>query len=99
MMKKRIFMVVLLAALFAFSGCAYVNVKTPYDSDLNQTSLGDKVGRASCYSILWLIAWGDAGTAAAAKNGNISVINHMDEQVVSVLFGLYLRSTTIVYGE
>ncbi len=92
-------MVVLLAVLFAFSGCAYVNVKTPFDTDLSQTTLGDKVGEASCYSILWLFAWGDAGTAAAAKNGGISIITHMDEQVLSVLFGLYFRSTTIVYGE
>ncbi|SPD73911.1 conserved exported hypothetical protein [uncultured Desulfobacterium sp.] len=95
---KKVISIILLIVLFAFSGCAYVNVKTPYDTDLDQTTLGDKVGKASCYSILWLVAWGDAGTAAAAKDGNITVINHMDAQVVSILFGLYCSNTTIVYG-
>lgn len=92
-------MVVLLAVLLVFSGCAYVNVQAPYDTDLSQTVLGDKVGKSSCYSILWLVAWGDAGTAAAIKNGNITTINHMDRKTLCVLFGLYYRHTTIVYGD
>ncbi len=98
-MKKRISLIVLLVILFAFSGCAYMNVKTPYDTDLDKTVLGEKVGESSCQSVLWLVAWGDAGTAAAARNGNITVINHMDNQALSILFGLYSRSTTIVYGD
>ena len=98
-MKNSISVIVLLAILFAFSGCAYVNVKTPFDTDLDKTVLGKKIGKSSCYSILWLVAWGDCGTAAAAKNGEITVINHMDEQFINVLFGLYSRSTTIVYGD
>ena len=92
-------MVILLAILIAFPGCAYVNVKSPYDTDLNQTVLGDKVGRSSCQSILWLIAWGDAGAGKAAEDGGITVLNHMDVQIVSVLFGLYVKKTTIVYGK
>ncbi len=98
-MKRRFSLVVLIAVVFAFSGCAYMNVKTPYDTDLDKTVLGEKVGEASCHSILYLVAWGDAGTAAAAKNGNITVINHMDNQAISILFGLYSQSTTIVYGD
>ena len=98
-MQKTILMAVLLCILSIFSGCVYVNVKTPYDTDLDKTFLGEKVGESSCHSVLWLVAWGDAGTAAAARNGNITVINHMDNQTICVLFGLYSRSTTIVYGD
>jgi hypothetical protein len=98
-MMKKISCVLIIVLMLAFSGCAYVNVKTPYDIDLNKTELGDKVGEASIQSIMWLVAWGDASTAAAARNGNISVINHMDKQSVSILFGLYCRNTTIVYGD
>jgi len=98
-MGKRILIVILLAMMIAHLGCAYVNVKTPYDMDLDQTVLGDKMGRSSCYSVLWLIAWGDAGTGKAAENGGITVLNHMDVELMSVLFGLYVKKTTIVYGE
>ncbi len=98
-MKRMMSLFILLFMLAGFSGCAYVHVKTPFDTDLDKTTLGDKVGKASCYSVLWLVTWGDAGTAAAAKNGNISVINHMDEETFAVLFGLYYRWTTIVYGD
>ena len=98
-MKKHVRWVVLLSVLIIFSGCAYLNVKLPYDTDLDKTVLGEKVGVASCHSILWLIAWGDAGTAAAARNGGITVLNHMDMKVVNILFGIYTKETTIVYGE
>lgn len=85
--------------MFAFSGCAYMNVKVPLDTDLNQTVLGQKTGKASAQSVLWLFAWGDAGTKAAAENGGITTINHMDEQIKMYLFGLYTKKTVIVYGD
>ncbi len=99
-MKRIVSILVLFFLLFGFSGCAYVNIKTPYDKNLNRTTMGEKVGEASWQSWLMLFAWGDAGTAAAAKNGNISVINHMDRQTTTILWGiLYFKSTTIVYGD
>jgi hypothetical protein len=81
------------------AGCLYVNIKTPLDTDLHKTTLGSKRGEASIHSILWLVAWGDAGTAAAARNGGLTTIQHMDTQIFSVLLGLYTRTTTIVYGD
>ncbi len=60
------------------TGCLYSNVKAPFDTDLDKTVLGPKEGNASSYSVLWLFSRGDAGTAAAAKNGGIDTINHMD---------------------
>jgi hypothetical protein len=98
-MKRMMHVLVLFFSLTCMAGCAYVNIQTPYDTDLDETTLGQKVGRASCYSVLWLVAWGDAGTAAAAREGKISVIRHMDQQSVAVLLGLYASQTTIVYGD
>ena len=91
--------VVALTAAVLLTGCLYMNVKTPYDTDLNKTVLGQKTGKAYSQSVLWLFAWGDAGTAAAAKDGNITTVNHMDHEMYSILFGLYTKSTTVVYGD
>jgi len=87
-----------LAAL-TMSGCVYTNIKQPLDTDVATTTLGAKVGTAQSESVLWMVAWGDGGTAAAAKNGGIRTINHMDQEVFLILFGLYTRTTTIVYGD
>ena len=45
------------------------------------------------------VAWGDAGTEAAARDGNIKVIKHLDVERNMWLFGLYARVTTIAYGD
>lgn len=96
LMKKIIFF---LFTTLAGSGCMYSNIKFPLDEDLWKTELGSKVGVSSNYSVAWLVAWGDAGVDAAAKNGGIKVVNHMDMGIESYLFGLYVRRDTIVYGE
>jgi hypothetical protein len=97
---KNICRILLAATIACFSsGCLYANVKAPLDTDVSNTELGNKVGRSSAQSILWLVAWGDAGTEAAAREGNINVIKHMDEEALVVLFGAYAKKTTIVYGD
>ena len=84
--------------LLLLPGCAHFT--TPMDSNLHETNLGDKTGRAHWESVLSLFAWGDAGTRAAAEEGGIEVVNHADVETFAILFGLiYLRRTTIVYGE
>ena len=82
-----------------FYGCAYVNIRTPYDTDLNRTQLGSKTGTAEAYSLFWLVAWGDASYTAAARNGQITVMQHADQEVLQVLFGLYTRWRIVVYGD
>ena len=77
----------------------YSNIRFPLDEDLWKTELGSKVGTASNYSIAWLVAWGDAVVEAAARNGDITVVNNMDMGIESYLFGLYMRRDTIVYGD
>jgi hypothetical protein len=89
----------MLVALLFSPGCIYFNVTTPLDTDLDQTQLGSKVGKASAYSVLWLVAWGDAGTQAAAEDGDIGVIRHADTKTLSILMFLYTQRTTIVYGD
>jgi hypothetical protein len=89
----------LLLAILFLSGCVYVNIKAPLDRDVNRTELGSKVGTSSSQSVLWLFAWGDAGTEAAARNGGITTITHLDAAYRSYLFGLYSERVTIAYGD
>ncbi len=94
-----IFATALVLIAIMLSGCLYSHVTIPLSTELNETELGSKKGEASIYSVLWLLAWGDAGAAAAAKNGEITTMTHMDREFYVILFGIYTRTTTIVYGE
>lgn len=90
----------LLAMILALqSGCLYMNTKLPLDTDVSTTKLGSKQGVSSVQSVLWLVAWGDGSTEAAARDGNIQVINHLDSRTYMVLWGLYSRVDTIAYGD
>lgn len=80
------------------TGCMYTHVTMPLSTELNKTELGNKRGEASMYSYVWLVALGDAGAATAAKQGGISIMTHMDREYQSVLYGIYTKTTTIVYG-
>lgn len=98
-MKTTVLLIISAVVLCMLGGCIYAHVQTPYDTNLDKTVLGQKQGKASMQSVLWLVAWGDASTAAAAKEGEMTTVNHMDREVLSVLFGLYTKTTTIVYGD
>jgi len=98
-MRPVLRMMVLALVAILLAGCLYSNITLPYGTELNRTELGHKKGTSSMYSVLWLFAWGDAGAAAAAKNGEIATLTHMDRELHSVLFGIYTRQTTIVYGD
>ena len=98
-MNRWIVLVILMSVLLVFSGCAFVNIKTPFDTDLDKTDLGSKKGTAQAYSLLWLVSWGDASYATAAKNGGIKVMKHADQEMQQVLLGLYTRWRVVVYGD
>ncbi|MFH2002461.1 MAG: TRL domain-containing protein [Planctomycetota bacterium] len=98
-MKSLSVVALLLMVALVFSGCLYSHIKAPYDTNLDKTQLGSLTGEASSRSLLWLAAWGDAGTAAAAKQGGLTTINHMDIEFFQIFFGLYTVETTIVYGD
>ena len=89
----------LLLAVPLLTGCIYSHITTPLDLDLDRTHLGDKVGTAEWQSVLGLVAWGDAGTQAAAKQGGLTQINHADLETLVILAIVYHRETTILYGE
>lgn len=95
---KRLRFLVLLAGLL-LTGCVYTHVTIPLTTELNKTELGHRKGQSSMYSLLWLFAWGDSGAAAAAKQGEIAVMTHMDRDFEAILFGIYTKTTTVVYGE
>ncbi len=98
-MKRFALAITLVLTTLIMSGCLYSRVTIPLSTELNKTDLGQKQGEASTYSVLWLFAWGDAGAAAAAKNGGITTMRHMDRKINIILFGLYTSTTTIVYGD
>lgn len=99
MRKSKGLASLLLLTTLALPSCIYADVTIPLDTDLDKTTLGAKTGEAQVQSVLWLFAWGDAGTKAAAANGNITTINHADQRVFSILWGLFSRQTTVVYGD
>jgi hypothetical protein len=98
-LMNKIIIAALVLGLIVLSGCAYVNVKSPLDVDLDRTTLGEKKGVSEARSVLWLFAWGDASYAAAAANGGITTLRHADQDTFVVLFGLYSRWRTVVYGD
>jgi hypothetical protein len=89
----------LFLASFLVSGCVYSNIQRPLTTEFNKTELGTKTGQSNAYSVLWLVAWGDAGTKAAAEKGDIKVIRYADSKQFSILLGLYFKGTTVVYGD
>lgn len=96
---KRRWLPALFAGLLLLPSCVYTNIKIPLDTDLADTTLGDKTGTSQSQSVLWAVAWGDAGTQAAAQDGGISTLQHADQEILSVFFGLYTRNRTVVYGK
>ena len=71
----------------------------PLDNNVDKTEIGEKVGRATAKSMWWLVTWGDAGAAAAADDGDIEVIRHLDMNLKVIFFGFYMKRTTIAYGD
>jgi hypothetical protein len=86
-------------AIWPMSACVYFHVKQPLDTDLDETQLGTKVGKSQAQSILGIVAWGDAGTQAAARDGGITTLRHADQETLAILGGVYARFRTIVYGD
>ena len=97
--KKNFIILCLLLTASLLQGCAYSHIKSPLDTNFENTVLGSKTGRASTHSVLWLFAWGDGGTKAAAEEGGITTITHADLEYYVVLFGVYAQVTTVVYGD
>ena len=91
----------MLSVALLSAGCMtlYSNYSSTMDIHVDNTSLGKKEGRASRHTVLWLVSWGDAGIAAAAKDGRLTTMNHLDSEFFQILYGVYTRETVVVYGD
>ena len=96
--------IVLALVLSLLAGCGgliYTGVKTPMtqiSTPLSETP-GDKVGKSTCKSYVWVVTVGDCSIKAAMKNGGISKVHHVDTDITSVLAGFYADLTIVVYGD
>ncbi len=78
------------------SGAFYTDVKDGFAVTSNSGST--KVGTATVTGYLGVYAAGDASIEAAAKNGGVTAIHHVDYHSTSIL-GIINTYTTIVYGK
>ena len=81
-------------------GALYSKIEAPLD--LNSAGgkvIGERRGESSSIAILGLVAVGDAGLKAAAEEGGLTRITHVDYKLKNVLFGAYAKFTTVAYGE
>ena len=101
-MKSQLALIAAIAALF--SGCAttvpvggalYSDVSGPVAT--THLPKGPLKGEACATSWLGLYASGDASIAAAAKNGGMTIVSHVDHNSSSLLF---IKNTwcTVTYG-
>jgi hypothetical protein len=98
-------------ACVSFSGCLYTNVNSPREyrsatpADVH-ASPSDKAvtGTACAHSLLYLVAWGDEGYAAAVdaamkdEPAGLMYDVRSDILVQSYVLGLYSRVCTTVTG-
>ena len=108
-MRHVLFTLVLCVSLGLLQGClrapvvppigvAFSEFNAPLDHDFDETAVSQRKGVSESISILGLVALGDASTAAAAKQGGLSRIDHADYEYYNVV-GVYQRYRTVVYGK
>ncbi len=102
---KKVFLVAMLAAVtLSFSSCGtvgmigalYTGTTTP--EAVTGNIVGNKVGTATAWSVLGMVAAGDGGINKAAKEAGITKISHVDVKTVSIL-GIFTTQKYFVYGE
>lgn len=79
-------------------GMIYSEIAAPLDVDANNTDMGGKTGWAETMSILGLVAMGDCSVEAAAKQGGIKTVKHLDYKYMNVL-GIYQKFTVVAKGD
>jgi hypothetical protein len=97
-MKKTVPLFLLMITGLLVCGCVYTDISVPMSRDFRNTRVVTKKGEATCRSVLWLVAWGDAGLQKAAADGQLVSLEYADAAYLNILFGLYMSKTTVVYG-
>ena len=98
MMKSVFFILSVACSLLCLTGCIYTDVRVPMSNEFRDTQVVTKSGKATVRSVAWLVAWGDAGLQKAAANGQLTTLEYADRAFLNVCFGLYMSSTTVIYG-
>ena len=76
----------------------FTSYKAPMDIDADRTPITGKKGEASAINVLGIVAVGDASVKAAAEDGGITTVEHVDYDFLNVLF-VFSKFTTIAYGQ
>ncbi len=79
-------------------GALFTEVQGPVLATSNPAPANMKVGEAEAQTILGLIAQGDCSIEAAAQDGGITKIHHVDHETKNIL-GIVATYKTIVYGQ
>ena len=106
---KNIFVTLLIVGVsLLLAGCAanspvqgmyYTGTAFPSGDKVKLDAESDEMqGKSSCYSILYLIAFGNCGIDKAMENGGITKVHHVDNKAMNILF-LFVKYDTVVYGE
>ena len=75
----------------------YSEVSAPLSTE-GPIQIGTKTGESSSKTILGIVATGDCSIQAAAKNGGLKRIDHVDYRYKNIL-GIVQETTVVVYGE
>ena len=106
-MKKSLLAAAVVAGALLSAGCQQFNMGPEAYGSIysdktrpvaaNGEKIGSKTGTAKCLNVMGLVALGDAGIVAAAKNGGITKVSTVDiHGKWIVVFG---EATTQVTGE
>lgn len=96
-----------LAALALLGGCLSAPFQPPQGlvgmtkaplSTEGNWAVGSKKGTSSSASVLGLYAWGDCSIGAAARNGGLTKVTHVDYEYTNFI-GIWQEAAVIVYGE
>ena len=106
-MRRTVCLMALLALTLVVTGCVMpggASVVAPIMDAKGPMLVGDtadvgysKIGRATSTGII-LVALCDSSISAAMKAGDITKIHHVDYEVLNV-FNIYVKITTVVYGD
>lgn len=104
---KKVCLLAAASAAVLFAGCIsapftppmglYSEVSAPLSTE-GAIDIGSKTGEATAKTILGLVATGDCSIAAAAKNGGLSTVKHVDYRYKNIL-GIVQETTVVVYGD